>query len=124
MNQGRLAAYHAFGEPAWKMQDLGMLKLLVSTEDRTLLGVHVFGTNAADLVHFGQAVMGCGGTVDYLADTVFNYLTLCQLPDTHGGMQGGCTGHHEQDPYAGLLRWRALDHLLVAFGRPEQVPVP
>jgi len=54
----------------------GMPKLLVSTEDRTLLGVHVFGTNATDLVHIGQAIMGCGGTVDYLIDTIFNYPTL------------------------------------------------
>jgi len=56
----------------------GMLKLLVSTEDRKLLGVHVFGTNATDLVHIGQAIMGCGGTVDYLVDTVLNYPTLSE----------------------------------------------
>lgn len=56
----------------------GMLKLLVHSTDRTLLGVHVFGTGATDLVHIGQAVMGCGGTVDYLVDTVFNYPTLSE----------------------------------------------
>lgn len=56
----------------------GMLKLLVSTSTRHLLGVHVFGTGATDLVHIGQAVMGCGGTVDYLVDTVFNYPTLSE----------------------------------------------
>ncbi len=56
----------------------GMLKLLVSTVDRTLLGVHIFGTSATDLVHIGQAVMGCGGTVDYLVDAVFNYPTLSE----------------------------------------------
>ena len=56
----------------------GMLKLLVSTETRKLLGVHVFGTGATELVHIGQAVMGCGGTVDYLVDTVFNYPTLAE----------------------------------------------
>jgi NAD(P) transhydrogenase len=56
----------------------GMLKLLVHSVDRTLLGVHVFGTGATDLVHIGQAVMGCGGTVDYLVDTVFNYPTLSE----------------------------------------------
>ena len=126
MDQGRLAAYHAFGEPARELAGLqpigiytipevsycgatedeltrssvpyevgvsryrelargqilgdtyGMLKLLVSTTDRTLLGVHVFGTNATDLVHIGQAIMGCGGTVDYLVDTVLNYPTLSE----------------------------------------------
>ena len=126
MDQGRLAAYHAFDQPATDMLKLqpigiyaipeisyvgqteaeltgsavpyesgtaryrelargqiagdsyGMLKLLVSTEDRKLLGVHLFGSGATDLVHIGQAVMGCGGTVDYLVDTVFNYPTLSE----------------------------------------------
>jgi NAD(P) transhydrogenase len=126
MDQGRLAALYAFGEPATKLQDIqpigiytipeisycgrteveltansvpyevgisryrelargqivgdsyGMLKLLVSTATRHVLGVHVFGTGATDLVHIGQAVMGCGGTVDYLVDTVFNYPTLSE----------------------------------------------
>lgn len=56
----------------------GMLKLLVSTEDRTILGVHIFGSGATDLIHIGQAVMGCGGTVEYLVDAVFNYPTLSE----------------------------------------------
>jgi NAD(P) transhydrogenase len=56
----------------------GMLKLLVHAENRTLLGVHVFGTGATELVHIGQTLMGCGGTVDYLVDAVFNYPTLAE----------------------------------------------
>lgn len=56
----------------------GMLKLLVSPVDRTLLGVHCFGTGATELIHIGQSVMGCGGTVDYLVDAVFNYPTLAE----------------------------------------------
>src|ERR1044072_9010629 len=56
----------------------GMLKLLVSPHDRRLLGVHSFGTGATELIHIGQAVMGCGGTVDYLVDAVFNYPTLAE----------------------------------------------
>jgi NAD(P) transhydrogenase len=56
----------------------GVLKLLVSTDDHTLLGVHVFGTGATELIHIGQAVMGCNGTVDYLVDAVFNYPTLAE----------------------------------------------
>jgi len=56
----------------------GVLKLLVSTDDHTLLGVHVFGTGATELIHIGQAVMGCHGTVDYLVDAVFNYPTLAE----------------------------------------------
>ncbi|WP_250290018.1 Si-specific NAD(P)(+) transhydrogenase, partial [Frankia sp. CiP1_Cm_nod1] len=56
----------------------GMLKLLVSSTDRKLLGVHVFGTGATELVHIGQTVMGCDGTIDYLVDAVFNYPTLAE----------------------------------------------
>lgn len=126
MEQGRLAAQHACGEPVAEMHELspigiytipeisfvgkseddltrdkipfevgisryrelargqiigdsyGMLKLLVSSEDRRLLGVHVFGTGATELVHIGQTVMGCGGTVDYLVNAVFNYPTLAE----------------------------------------------
>jgi len=126
MDQGRLAAYHAFGEESDGMTALqpigiysipevsyvgateveltkasipyevgvsryrelargqiagdsyGMLKLLVSTIDRKLLGVHIFGTSATEMVHIGQAVMGCGGTVDYLVDAVFNYPTFSE----------------------------------------------
>ena len=126
MEQGRLAAHHACGDPVHAMAELqpigiysipeisfvgrteeqltkdsvpfevgvsryrelargqiigdsyGVLKLLVSLEDRTLLGVHVFGTGATELVHIGQAVMGCGGTIDYLVDAVFNYPTLAE----------------------------------------------
>src|ERR687898_332520 len=56
----------------------GLLKLLVSREDRTILGVHVLGTNATEVVHIGQTVMGLNGTVDYLVDAVFNYPTLAE----------------------------------------------
>jgi NAD(P) transhydrogenase len=56
----------------------GMLKLLVHSETRELLGVHVFGTGATELVHIGQTLMGCRGTIEYLVDTVFNYPTLAE----------------------------------------------
>ena len=56
----------------------GMLKLLVSTDDLKLLGAHIFGTSATEMVHIGQAVMGCGGTVEYLVDAVFNYPTFSE----------------------------------------------
>jgi NAD(P) transhydrogenase len=56
----------------------GMLKLLVEPETHKLLGVHVFGTGATEIIHIGQTVMGCEGTVDYLVDTVFNYPTLAE----------------------------------------------
>jgi NAD(P) transhydrogenase len=126
MEQGRLASYHAFGEPVHSLLALqpigiytipeisycgqteddltnasipyevgiskyrelargqiagdshGLLKLLVSTETRHVLGVHIFGAQATELIHVGQAVMTCGGTVDHLVDTVFNYPTLSE----------------------------------------------
>ena len=56
----------------------GLLKLLVSREDRTILGVHVLGTNATEVIHIGQTVMGLNGTIDYLVDAVFNYPTLAE----------------------------------------------
>jgi NAD(P) transhydrogenase len=126
MEQGRLAALHAFEQPVQSLPELiptgvyaipevatvglteeqltesatpyvagiarweelarglmtgdedGMLKLLVSTNDRSLLGVHVIGTGATDLVHIGQAVMGGQGTVDFLVSAVFNYPTFAE----------------------------------------------
>lgn len=55
----------------------GLLKLLVGA-DRGLLGVHIIGGGATELVHIGQAVMALGGGVDYLVDAVFNYPTLAE----------------------------------------------
>jgi len=56
----------------------GLLKLLVGLDDRRVLGVHVFGTGATEVVHIGQAVMINDGTVDALVATVFNYPTLAE----------------------------------------------
>ena len=57
---------------------VGMLKLLFHSETRVLLGVHVIGEGATELVHIGQAVMAHGGKLDYFIDTVFNYPTLAE----------------------------------------------
>ena len=54
------------------------MKLLVSPEDHRLLGIHALGANATEVVHTGQAVMGLGGTVDFLVESVFNYPTLAE----------------------------------------------
>src|SRR6185295_9072887 len=58
--------------------ELGMLKLLIHQESGAVLGVHIIGTNATELVHIGQAVMAFKGTVDYFVNTVFNYPTLAE----------------------------------------------
>lgn len=57
---------------------VGMLKLLFHSETRELLGVHVIGEGATELVHIGQAVMAHGGKLDYFVDAVFNYPTLAE----------------------------------------------
>ncbi len=56
----------------------GVLKLLVSPDDGRLLGVHVFGSGATELVHIGQMLMITGGTVHTLVEAVFNYPTLAE----------------------------------------------
>ena len=56
----------------------GMLKLIFHRETHTLLGVHIIGDGAAELVHIGQAVMAFKGDIHYFIDTVFNYPTLAE----------------------------------------------
>jgi NAD(P) transhydrogenase len=130
MEQGRLAACHAFGVATHSMPELfpygiytvpgmsmvgkteeqltqegvpyevgraqyreiargqilgdrtGLLKLIFHRESRHLLGVHIIGSEAAELVHIGQAVLALGGKVDYFVDTVFNYPTLAECYKT------------------------------------------
>jgi NAD(P) transhydrogenase len=126
MEQGRLAACHAFGLPGTSVPELfpygiysvpeismvgkaegeltqegvayeigkarykeiargqivgdttGLLKLIFHSETRKLLGVHIIGEGASELIHIGQAVLSFGGTVDYFINTVFNYPTLAE----------------------------------------------
>ena len=130
MEQGRLAACHAFGEKADSTPSLfpygiytipeistvgkteeeltqegipyeigkasykeiargqiigdttGLLKLVFHNETRELLGVHIIGEDAAELIHIGQAVMAHKGTIDYFVNTVFNYPTLAECYKT------------------------------------------
>jgi NAD(P) transhydrogenase len=130
MEQGRLAACHAFGVPANSAPGLfpygiytipeismvgrneqeltaegmpyevgkaqyreiargqimgdttGLLKLIFKLGSRELLGVHIIGEGASELVHIGQAVMAFGGGVDYFINTVFNYPTLAEAYKT------------------------------------------
>ena len=60
----------------------GLLKLVFHRDLRDLLGVHIIGENAAELIHIGQAVLSYGGTLDYFVDTVFNYPTLAECYKT------------------------------------------
>jgi NAD(P) transhydrogenase len=56
----------------------GRLKILFHRETLHLLGVHIIGEGATELLHIGQAVMSLGGTLNYFIDTVFNYPTLAE----------------------------------------------
>ncbi|MBV9597370.1 MAG: Si-specific NAD(P)(+) transhydrogenase [Chloroflexi bacterium] len=130
MEQGRLAACHAFGVPASSAASLfpygiysipeismvgktedelteagvpyevgkahyreiargqilgdssGLLKLLFHLDTHALLGVHIIGEGASELVHIGQAVLTFGGAIEYFVNTVFNYPTLAECYKT------------------------------------------
>jgi len=56
----------------------GRLKLIFNRENHSILGVHIIGEGASELLHIGQAVMALGGTIEYFVDTVFNYPTLAE----------------------------------------------
>jgi NAD(P) transhydrogenase len=56
----------------------GRLKLIFHRETKQVLGVHIIGEGASELLHIGQAVMILGGTVEYFVNTVFNYPTLAE----------------------------------------------
>ncbi len=56
----------------------GMMKLIFHRETHALLGVHIIGDGAAELVHIGQAVLAAKGKIHYFIDTVFNYPTLAE----------------------------------------------
>jgi len=58
--------------------DIGMLKLLFHRDSHELLGVHIIGESACELVHIGQAVLTFGGKIDYFIRNVFNYPTLAE----------------------------------------------
>ncbi|MFC3173112.1 Si-specific NAD(P)(+) transhydrogenase [Novosphingobium bradum] len=56
----------------------GMMKLIFSLKTRRLLGAHIIGEGATELVHIGQAVLNLKGTLDYFIENTFNYPTLAE----------------------------------------------
>lgn len=126
MEQGRIAACHAFGQPAQAPPEFfpygiysvpeismigmseeecrakgvpyecgvarfretsrghimgiqcGFMKMLFALETRRLLGVHIVGEGATELIHIGQAVLNLEGTLDYFVENTFNYPTLAE----------------------------------------------
>ena len=57
----------------------GVLKLLCDVESMRLLGVHIVGFNASELIHLGQAFLRAGTTAIEIAETLYNYPTLSDL---------------------------------------------
>jgi NAD(P) transhydrogenase len=130
LEQGRLAACHAFGVDAQSVPDLfpygiytipeisivgkneqelteagipyevgkaqyreiargqilgdsdGLLKLVFHLSTRELLGVHIIGEGASELIHIGQAVLSYQGNIEYFINNVFNYPTLAECYKT------------------------------------------
>ncbi|MGE0595943.1 MAG: Si-specific NAD(P)(+) transhydrogenase [Hyphomonadaceae bacterium] len=126
MEQGRIAACHAFGQPAHAPPEFfpygiysvpeistigmteeqvrergiayetgiarfretsrghimglstGFMKMIFALETRRLLGVHIVGEGATELIHIGQAVLNLGGALDYFVENTFNYPTLAE----------------------------------------------
>ena len=60
----------------------GLVQVLGGRKTLGILGVHIVGDNAADLIHIGQAVMHFGGDVNYFIQSVFNYPTLAEAYKT------------------------------------------
>ncbi|MBL4600118.1 MAG: Si-specific NAD(P)(+) transhydrogenase [Rhizobiaceae bacterium] len=58
--------------------DTGMLKMIFSLKTRRLLGCHIVGEGATELIHIGQAVLNLGGTLEYFVENTFNYPTLAE----------------------------------------------
>ncbi len=58
--------------------DSGMMKMIFSIKTRRLLGVHILGEGATELIHIGQAVLNLKGTIDYFIENTFNYPTLAE----------------------------------------------
>ena len=56
----------------------GFLKMLFAIETRRLLGVHIVGEGATELIHIGQAVLNLEGALDYFVENTFNFPTLAE----------------------------------------------
>jgi len=73
-----LAYYRETARGQIRGDTTGRLKLIFHRETRQILGVHIIGEGASELLHIGQAVLVLNGTVDYFVETVFNYPTLAE----------------------------------------------
>ena len=73
-----VARYREIARGAIMGATQGLLKILFHRESRKILGVHIIGHSASELIHIGQSVLAFGGSLDYFVNTVFNYPTLAE----------------------------------------------
>jgi len=73
-----MAYYREIARGQIRGDTTGRLKIIFHRETKELLGVHIIGEGASELLHIGQAVLILKGTVEYFVDTVFNYPTLAE----------------------------------------------
>jgi NAD(P) transhydrogenase len=73
-----LAYYREIARGQIRGDTTGRLKLIFHRETREILGVHIIGEGASEILHIGQAVLSLKGTVEYFINTVFNYPTLAE----------------------------------------------
>jgi len=73
-----LARYTELAKGQMLGDENGLLKILFDPNTLKLLGVHIIGDRAAEIIHIGQAVLTMGATIEYFRDTVFNYPTLAE----------------------------------------------
>jgi NAD(P) transhydrogenase len=77
-----VAYYREIARGAIRGDTTGRLKLIFHRETRDLLGVHIIGEGASELLHIGQVVLTLKGKIDYFVNTVFNYPTLAECYKT------------------------------------------
>ncbi len=105
-----MARYREIARGAILGDDSGLLKLLFHRETRKILGVHIIGTGATELIHIGQAVIALGGTIDYFVGSVFNYPTFAEcykVAALDGYNKVGPAGGEALPPGSGLGRVEA-----------------
>jgi NAD(P) transhydrogenase len=73
-----LARYSELAKGQMLGDEQGLVKILFDPDTLKLLGVHIIGDRAAEIVHIGQAVLAMGGSIEYFRDTIFNYPTLAE----------------------------------------------
>jgi NAD(P) transhydrogenase len=73
-----IARYAELAKGQMAGAEVGLLKVLFHPKSLKVLGVHVIGDGATEIIHIGQAVLAFGGTIEYFRDTVFNYPTFAE----------------------------------------------